>query len=279
MSPQDIRPDDRETLSALFDGELDGEARLFALRRLGHDESWQRACGQWQLVGDVMRRHAPIAAPSDFAARVRHAVAAEPVASPAPTSFAPRPPRWRTARWIGGGAIAASVALALAVSTLPLGGDVAGEGGTTVAVTPPVGSATPAPVAAIAAAPAVAPVVSPSAEPGLDQPAAVATAESSPRIATAAPRRQRPAPTAIASARSDLPSNPSDVAMLVGRTGNPFNLEADEALTARPWPRTGVAGTAFTAGYGASGDSSGERPSFYPFEPRPPGEAEPAQLP
>nr|WP_254696267.1 sigma-E factor negative regulatory protein [Lysobacter enzymogenes] len=50
--------DDNETLSALFDGELDGDAARFAFKRLSHDGQWREACGRWQLCGDVLRRRA-----------------------------------------------------------------------------------------------------------------------------------------------------------------------------------------------------------------------------
>ena len=71
------RDEDRETLSALFDGELDPHGRLFATRRLSHDAAWQTDCGRWQLIGDAMRRQAPIAAPGFFAAHVSEAVTLE----------------------------------------------------------------------------------------------------------------------------------------------------------------------------------------------------------
>jgi hypothetical protein len=71
----------------------------------------------------------------------------------------------------------------------------------------------------------------------------------------------------------------SEAALLVGQTGNPFNLGRDEALTTRPWPRATLPGSAFTARYGTAGESAQARPSFYPFEPRPQGEAEPAPTP
>ncbi|TZF80644.1 sigma-E factor negative regulatory protein, partial [Cognatilysobacter lacus] len=65
MNPTENRGTDQETLSALFDGELRADARRFALRRLEHDAGWKDDCGRWQLVGDVLRRQAPIAAPGD----------------------------------------------------------------------------------------------------------------------------------------------------------------------------------------------------------------------
>ncbi|NUO77696.1 MAG: sigma-E factor negative regulatory protein, partial [Lysobacter sp.] len=67
---------DREALSALFDGELDGDAARFALKRLSHDEQWRRACGSWQLCGDALRGQAAGIAAPNFADRVAAAVAA-----------------------------------------------------------------------------------------------------------------------------------------------------------------------------------------------------------
>ena len=54
---------DRESLSALFDGELHGDASRFALKRLGQDAEWRQACGNWQLAGDVLRGRGMAAAP------------------------------------------------------------------------------------------------------------------------------------------------------------------------------------------------------------------------
>ena len=59
MSPAN-HPDQRgsvndETLSALFDGQLEGDAARFALRRLEHDAGWRETCGRWQLAGDQAR--------------------------------------------------------------------------------------------------------------------------------------------------------------------------------------------------------------------------------
>lgn len=272
MNPKDIRPDDREALSALFDGELDAEARLFALRRLGHDAAWQQACGQWQLIGDAMRRNAPIAAPADFAGRVTAAVAAEalpPAIGIAANRAAPAA-RSRTLRWIGGGALAASIALAVTVATFPFGREPVAEPGTTIAATPAPAAASGGPrVIAAAPAPAVQ-ADSATAVPARVAPAILVSESASPRLATAT---RRTGPVSVAVAHNEAVPDPSEAALLVGQTGNPFNLDADETLTARPWPRATLTGGAFTARYGAGGDSAGERPSFYPFEPRPHGEA------
>ena len=111
MKPLDSTTD-RETLSALFDGELQGEARLFAMRRLSHDGGWQEDCGRWQMIGDAMRRQAPIAAPADLTERVRRSIEATPAElAPAPVvATVARPSRRPVRRWVGS-AMAASVAL------------------------------------------------------------------------------------------------------------------------------------------------------------------------
>ncbi|TQD42326.1 sigma-E factor negative regulatory protein, partial [Marilutibacter aestuarii] len=115
---------DRETLCALFDGELQGDAARFAHRRLGHDAEWRAAFGRWQLAGDVMRRQSGGLAPSDFAARVAraletdHAFAVLPRA--AGSDLGDARSRWRRG-WIPGAALAASVAVAALFVARPLG--------------------------------------------------------------------------------------------------------------------------------------------------------------
>ena len=279
---------DMETLSALFDGELQGDAARFAIKRLGHDAHWRQALGDWQLVGDALRGQASIPAPIGFAARVARAVAAEPVrvaavattvsgvsvASPAAVSVFSR------RKWIGGAALAASVAMVAMFVAAPFSQD---------AVTAP-GSATPV-ATQLATAPTTTPAevaaVTPST-PATVFPigaAAVAVAEvprraaerrsrgQSQRAALRAPERQVAA-LAIASA-------PTAVAVhepASHSTANPFRPPAEPA--SRPWPRavmpTGPATAAFTVGYGSSTVSS---PSFYPFEPRLPHATEVAPAP
>lgn len=280
MTSHDLRPDDREALSALFDGELDDEARRFAARRLAHDAAWQSACGRWQAIGDAMRRQAPIAAPAGFADAVSAAVAMErPAARPAAAAPVPAPARARRMRWIGGGALAASLALAAVMSLRTT--DTATQGA------PPVlaDAATPAPpqsppALAQTAAPTAAAIASVEAPGGIASTAVAARpVQSSPSPAVVA-RRARPAAGAAAS-RIDVAPAVAEAALQAGRSGNPFNLTGDEPLTARPWPRAalGTGATSFTARYGAAGDSAGQRPSFYPFEPRPQGEPDPAPAP
>src|SRR5688572_17625227 len=108
--------DDRETLNALFDGELSGDATRFALKRLDHDAGWRETCGRWQLIGDALRGEAIIVAPAGFATGVMRVLATEAHAvasvassvSSSASGFAQANAALRR-RWIGGAALAASV--------------------------------------------------------------------------------------------------------------------------------------------------------------------------
>lgn len=291
MTAQDFRPDDRETLSALFDGELDTEARRFAQRRLAHDADWQRDCGRWQLIGDALRRQAPIAAPVDFADRVAVALAAEQATAVAAPVAASRTAvgSGSRARWFGG-ALAASVALVAAVSALRPGVEPAAAPSNPVAdrstpAAPAAASplqvqaaASPVQVQAAIAAGPTAPI---SLAAALPDPSRRPQVDREPAPRSTAPRRvasvQRvPASMPVASTETRVAAS-----FLPDASANPFNLGTDAPLTARPWPRAGLptAEAAFTASYGAAGESAGQRPSFYPFEPRLPAAAEPAPSP
>lgn len=106
-------PTSREDLSALMDGELAAEPTRFLLRRLDHDPELSATWSRWHLIraclsADSARMSAP-KADSDFAARVAAAIHVEQ---------APQPRRhW--ARYVGGGAIAASVAVAALMLNTP----------------------------------------------------------------------------------------------------------------------------------------------------------------
>jgi hypothetical protein len=190
-----------------------------------------------------------------------------------PTS---EPSRVRRMRWVGGGALAASLALAMVVS-LSTTGPATQDPATVVATAPAPEQATPAPsvpATGIASAEGTAPVAAL---------AAAADPESTARgvSAVAPPRRPRPSAASVVASRVDVAPAVAEAALQAGQSGNPFNLTGDEALTARPWPRAtlGTGATSFTARYGAAGESAAERPSFYPFEPRPQGEPETVPTP
>ena len=100
-------PTSREDLSALMDGELATEPTRFLLRRLDHDPEMGATWSRWHLIraclaSDSARMSAQ-QTDNDFAARVAASLQTEPTQQV-------RPRRW--ARYVGGGAIAASVAVA-----------------------------------------------------------------------------------------------------------------------------------------------------------------------
>ena len=107
-------PTSRENLSALMDGELAAEPTRFLLRRLEHDPELSATWSRWHLIraclaSDSARMSAP-KRDSDFAARVATAVQVE---------AAPQVRQRHWARYMGGGAIAAGVAVAALMLNAP----------------------------------------------------------------------------------------------------------------------------------------------------------------
>lgn len=296
MTSTTLHGDDRENLSALFDGELDGDAARFALKRLGHDVQWRDTCGRWQLCGDVLRGKVSGAAGHDFAGRVAAAVAAEAamlrsqeasLVGKAGPGIVPRRAGGSRRGWIGG-ALAASVAVAALFVARPFSNDSTGvtaDPAQVAAQSAPVGQAPAVPAeqvpagqapAALAAAPAQADPTQPEAALTSGDASAlagaVAVAELPRRLAERRSRGQSQRAALRASERSA--EAPVQVAAVANASplpeaihANPFRPQASEASPARPWPRAVLpnysGGSSYTAGYGGSGDSQ----SFYPFEP------------
>lgn len=264
---------DRESLSALFDGELQGDAARFACKRLVQDEQWRQSCGNWQLAGDVLRGRSMAPAPPDFARKVQAELARE-VRMAADASTAAVPVR---RSWMGGAALAASVAVAAWFVANPFD-----DGG----------PATPAPTTTIAAAspPAAADVVTPSAaaadpEGVLQNPQApgdrtrrtagrTSRPTTNPRVASAVPMPTQQASALESVDSSDMLSGSSDTNAALA---DPFRLPAPQDTAPRPWPRAVLPGyrsssTELTTGYGTGLHNADagviDGPTFYPFEPR-----------
>lgn len=109
-------PTSREDLSALMDGELAAEPTRFLLRRLDHDPELGATWSRWHLIraclaSDASRMSTP-KLDDGFSARIAAALQAEAV----PAQQA-RPRHW--ARYMGGGAIAAGVAVAALMLNTP----------------------------------------------------------------------------------------------------------------------------------------------------------------
>jgi sigma-E factor negative regulatory protein RseA len=101
-----------EQLSALMDGELPRDELRFLLRRLEADGALAQRWSRYQIASAVIQRKAFGPAGGGFAAEVMARLDAEAVRQPAPLGR-------RVLRWAGGGAIAASVAIAALVATRP----------------------------------------------------------------------------------------------------------------------------------------------------------------
>jgi len=258
----------RQQLSALVDGELPSDEARFLLRRLQHDDELAGCQERWLLCGDVLRGMAAAPAPVDFAARVRSAVASEPV----PLAQA-APARGRAWRW-GGGAVAASVAaLALFMSHERVPAPVADVPAQVFATTaqvpsPPLPSpadpdgdnafgtmAAAAPAAALAAA---------RRDAGSRSVASATRVRQAARAG--AVRREAPPQVQLASA-APAAHEPA--------VANPF--AHPDTLQARPWPRSALAGSG--SSLNASFGTVQPQATFYPFEPADVAPAEDAQLP
>lgn len=268
MSANDIS--EREALSALFDGELQGDARRFASRRLAHDTGWQDDCGRWQLMGDAMRRQAPIAAPAGFAARVERAIAAEATVL-TPAAIPAAPPRRPVRLWAGGALVASLALLAVFAARSPQ--PVARAATATVAAAPSQASATPSTGVAAPQLPAAAgaSATTPSVAAAASEPQSSALRVATVDPATTRAAARRPSPHAS----SSLPRHEPSTAVAAATTfpvpdaANPFHVPATDPLATRPWPRAALSGNAaLTASYGAPSDGRVDSPSFYPFEPR-----------
>lgn len=300
---------DAETLSALFDGQLGGDARRFALKRLAHDVQWRQACGRWQLAGDVLRGDAMAAAPAGFAERVMAAVAqeslyAEGTAPILPASLPGKAHARAHRRWIGGAALAASVAMAAlfvvrpafqtggpvmdamtrqAIAVEPVAGDTTSPmtsadafAGSDAGAVEPLATEAPAPLRA----------QSPADGVGLAVAAAVAVAEVPRRGGERRARGQsqraalrgsqsRQLEPATAVAFAEIPAvAPVTADALAGnemaaKALHPFMPVGE--IVSRPWPRAVLPGYsaqgALTAGYHGASDQPASL-SFYPFEPQ-----------
>lgn len=265
--------DERETLSALFDGELPGDAARFALKRLDHDADWRETCGRWQMIGDALRGEATSAAPTGFASGVMRMLDAEAaVASVASERVTASTATNLRRRWIGGAALAASVAMAAVLVVRPFSETSSPDRQVASA---PTATQMPAPSAVTVPAPTSANTPSPTLIAAAEAPVATAShrAARSPRTATRVVRRQAApvrneadeATTVVASA------TPAPVT-----TGRPFHPPVDDIVT-RPWPRSVLSGDnagALTVGFGSTSSTSPS--SLYPFEPRLP-ESQPAR--
>ena len=257
-------------LSALMDGELAPDQARFLLRRLQHDgelaDSWER----WQLAGEVLRGRAGVLLPAGFAERVGVALRTEPV----PAAAVLRAPG--LLRWGGGvAALAASVAVVALMlprqaPDAPVQDDVAD-----IVTAPDTGRRN------IVEAPAVEPPVEPAVAdaPAATPVRAVASRAAPSRAVDRGRASSRPQAPAVAEPMSTpsrriadaVAATPASHLALPVPNRDPFS---DAPLASRPWPRAVLPqlGSGGTLAAGLPADA--QSPSFYPFEPRLPAQAD-----
>ena len=284
--PQTDKLDDhhRQQLSAMLDGELLPDQAKFMLRRLEHDGELAACWERWQVCGEVMRGRQGALLPADFSRRVANALVDQRDAAPAAdvAATATKQPRW--ARWGGGAALAASVAMA----ALFVGRQAPGP---EPAAPPPVVASTMAPRADAPTVPlpeptAPSPTQAPDAASTLA--AAVAAAEVPRRAAQRRASRgqqqraasrvrrstQAPVTVAVAATASPLGTGTASAPAVLAEADSPAASTVTELFNAgpmqpRPWPRAILpdlpARDAFTVGYG---DMAQQQHPFHPFEPR-----------
>ncbi|MEO8804395.1 MAG: sigma-E factor negative regulatory protein [Rudaea sp.] len=103
----------REQLSALMDGELPADQTRFLLRRVDSNVQLAQTWSCYQVVGSVMRRETlAVALRSDFSEVVMRSIAEQSPRSGATGGL-------RVLRWVGGSAIAATVAVLALVVVRP----------------------------------------------------------------------------------------------------------------------------------------------------------------
>ncbi|UHQ18415.1 hypothetical protein LVB87_09330 [Lysobacter sp. KIS68-7] len=279
---------DREALSALFDGELTGDAARFALKRLDHDQDWRATCERWHLVGDALRGQGALL-PATFPNRVRDAMqggalradAMHATQAPSAAAFAgaanSRASAWRGPRW-GSVALAASAAMvAFFLARQPATTNVPPAAPQVAAATQVAPKLTPKPQApavqvpdmpsdaeaASAAAVAVASIARPSTRARSAQRGRAATD----RIVSQAVATQAASAPVTGEAPVTVLASQTEPARRIDR--DPFAEAAATPLEApsRPWPRAVLPQY---NGNGALAADYATAPSYYPFSPREP---------
>ena len=113
MTAETRDTDIKQQLSALVDGELPRDQARFLLRRLPDDAELSGCWQRWHVAGDVLRGQGCAPVRADFMARVSVAIADEA----APGRGVSR----EVLKWVGGFAVAASVALVALMAVRPSG--------------------------------------------------------------------------------------------------------------------------------------------------------------
>ena len=133
MTADNRSTETRQQLSALVDGELERDQARFLIRRLADDAdlcgTWQR----WHVAGECLRGHGAAPLRADFVASISLAIADDATPRSGGVSR-------ETLKWLGGFAVAASVALVALMAVRPEAQDPAATAQPLIAVVPPPGA-------------------------------------------------------------------------------------------------------------------------------------------
>lgn len=111
-----------EQLSALMDGELASDQIRFLLRGIDAQSDLAQRWSNYQVISASLKReYIAVALPANFAAGVMDRLDAEAAKADSATSIATRRAGLGALRWVGGGAIAAAVAVVSLVVSRPIG--------------------------------------------------------------------------------------------------------------------------------------------------------------
>ena len=276
-SPDKLYAHHRRQLSAMLDGELAPDQAKFMLRRLEHDSELAACWERWQVCGDAMRGQRNALLPVDFAQRVSAAIASGD--GQAAVQVAPAP-RSRLARWGGGAALAASVAVCALLIARQMPGTAAPAMPASDVVaassspTPP--SAAPDFSTVLAASQATA-GQAPAGEGSGDAAAALATAVAVAEVPRRAGERRSRGQSQRAARRVQArhleAAQPvpvlvaSSVPLQVPAAQDPFAAPPLQVAPSRPWPRAVLPGLASGGGFAAGYDGQAAS-EFDPFRPR-----------
>jgi hypothetical protein len=111
-----------EQLSALMDGELASDQVRFLLRGVDAQADLAKRWSSYQIISASLKReYIALQLPADFAAGVLERLDVDQSAAHVGAAFATRRIGLGALRWVGGGAIAAAVAVVALVASRPMG--------------------------------------------------------------------------------------------------------------------------------------------------------------
>lgn len=279
-SPDKLYAHHCRQLSAMLDGELAPDQAKFMLRRLGHDTELAACWERWQVCGDAMRGQRNTLLPVDFAQRVSAAIAGGDGRTAVQAAPAPRS---RLARWGGGAALAASVAVCalLVARQIPWTSSPAMQPSDVVAASSSTAASPSTPTADFSTVLAAsrgtvgqAPAGGDAGSAAAALATAVAVAEVPRRAGERRSRGQSPRAARRMQARQAEAAQPvpvlvaSSVPLQVPVAQDPFAAAPLQVAPSRPWPRAVLPGLASGGGFAAGYDGQETASGFDPFRPR-----------